>query len=222
MRAALVSAGTVAFRLASRVRGERAIHNRGRALTGRLTVSGGAGTGVRLLDEPASYDVLLRLSRSVGLPSRLPDILGLAVRMVDAHGPDAHQDLLLDSTLALPLLRHLPVPRFDHLGVTYGSLFSHDVGGRRLLVGARALPGSLTATTLDEVPPDVGLALLVATPYGPWQQVGVLRADGELPAPQGRRIRFSPVNFGGGLGPPKLLASWRVQAYPATHVGPDA
>ena len=99
MRAALVSAGTAAFRLASRVRGERAIHNRGRALTGRLTVSGGGATGVPLLDEPGSYDVLLRLSRSVGLPARLPDILGLAVRVLDAHGPGRHQDLLLDSTL---------------------------------------------------------------------------------------------------------------------------
>lgn len=221
MRAALVSAGTAAFRLASRVRGERAIHNRGRALTGRLTVSGG-GTGVPLLDEPGSYDVLLRFSRSVGLPARLPDILGLAVRVLDAHGPGRHQDLLMDSTLEPPLLRHVPLPRFDHLGVTYGSLFSHDVGGGRLLVGARALPGSPAATALDEVPEDVGLALLVATPYGPWRQVGVLRADGELPAPQGRRTRFSPVNSGGGLGPPKLLASWRAQAYPATHVGPDA
>jgi len=222
MRAALASVGTAAFRLASQVRGERAIHNRGRALTGRLTVSGGAATGVQLLDEPGSYDVVVRFSRSAGLPSRLPDILGLAVRVVDAHGPGAHQDLLLDSALEAPLARHLPLPRFDHLGVTYSSLLSHDVGGGRLMVGARALPGSPAATTLDEVPDDVGLALLVATPYGPWRQVGVLRADGELPAPHGRQLRFSPINSGGGLGPPKLLASWRAQAYPVTHVGPDA
>lgn len=222
MRAALVSAGTAAFRLASRLRGERAIHSRGRAMTGRLTVTGGSGTGVRLLDEPASYDVLLRFSRSVGLPAPLPDILGLAVRVVDAHGPGVHQDLLLDSALEPPLARHFPVLRFDHLGVTYSSLLSHDVGGGRLLVGARALPGSPSATTLDELPEDVGLALLVATPYGSWRQVGVLRADGELPAPLGRQIRFSPVNSGGGLGPPKLLAAWRASAYPATHLGPDA
>ena len=222
MRAALVSAGTAAFRLASRVRGQRAIHNRGRALTGQLTVSGGAATGVRLLDEPGSYDVLLRFSRSAGLPSRLPDVLGLAVRVVDAHGPGAHQDLLLDGAHEAPLLRHLPLPRYDHLGVTHSSLLSYDVGGGRLLVGARALPGSRAAMTLAEVPDDVGLALLVATPYGPWRQVGVLRGDGELPAPQGRQLRFSPVSSGGGLGPPKLFASWRAQAYPVTHVGPDA
>src|SRR5688500_3881258 len=60
----LLSLGTSAFRAASRVRGERAIHARGRTLTGRLSVTGGAGTGAPLLDAPGSYDVLVRVSRS--------------------------------------------------------------------------------------------------------------------------------------------------------------
>ena len=80
--------GTALFRLASRARGERAIHAKGRTLTGRLSVTGGVGTAAPLLDAPGSYDVLVRASRSVGLPGPLPDVLGLAVRVLDAHGPD--------------------------------------------------------------------------------------------------------------------------------------
>lgn len=215
----LVAAGTAAFRVASKVRGERAIHARGVTLVGRLTVTGGEGTGVPLLDAPASYDVRVRFSRSVGLPGPLPDVLGLAVRVLDAGGPGRDQDLLLDSTLEPALLRRLPVPMRDHLGALYSSLLAFDVHGSPLLVGARALEGS--ATSLGDLPVHVRLALLVATPHGPWRQVGVLRTTDVLPAPQGRQLRFSPATTGGGLVPPAFLG-WRARAYPATHLGRDA
>jgi hypothetical protein len=165
----LRSAGTAAFRLASRVRGERAIHARGRTLTGTLTVPGGAGAGVALLDAPGTYEVLLRVSRSAGLPLPLPDVLGLAVRVLDAHGPGEHQDLLLDSALPQPLLRRLPFPRRDHLGTLYCSLLPYDVAGTRQLLGARALHGS---ATLDHLPDELDLALLLATPHGGWRPWG--------------------------------------------------
>lgn len=210
----VVQAGTAAFRLASRLRGERAIHAKGRTLTGRLTVTGGAGTGAALLDQPGAYDVVVRLSRSVGLPDRLPDVLGLAVRVLDAHGPGAHQDLLLDSTRPEPLLRRLPWPAYDHLGVTYCSLLPYDVAGRRLLLGARGTGGS--ATTLHGLV-EVSLALLVATPHGPWRQVGALRTDAVLPAPQGREVRFSPAVTGGGLRPAGPFQAWRERAYPVSQ-----
>ncbi|MCW2613197.1 MAG: hypothetical protein JWN08_191 [Frankiales bacterium] len=209
-----VQAGTAVVRMASRLRGERAIHARGRALTGRLTVTGGAATGAPLLDEPASYDVVVRLSRSLGLPPRLPDVLGLAVRVLDAHGPGAHQDLLLDSTRAEPVLRRLPLPAHDHLRATHGSLVPYDVGGRRLLIGARGLAGSATRL------PDVTVAsfgLLVATAHGPWQQVGTVRTTAELPAPQGRALRFNPAVTGGGLRLAGPFHGWRQRAYPVSQ-----
>lgn len=217
----LAALATSVVRAASRVRGERAIHAKGTALAGRLTVSGEGSTGAPLLDEPASYDVVLRLSRSVGLADALPDVLGLAVRVLDAHGGGRHQDLLLVSTLPRPLLRMLPVPAYDVLGVTYGSLLPYAVGGRSLLLGARALtPGPVTR--LADLPGGLRFALLVATPHGPWQPVGELTTDGELPAPEGRRVRFNPWNTGGGLRPAGPLQSWRRSAYDAAHVGPDA
>lgn len=210
--------GTAAVRAASRVRGERVIHGRGRTLTGQLHVDGAVTTGAPLLDAAGRYDVLVRVSRSAGLPLPLPDVLGLAVRVLDAHGAGRHQDLLLDSALPQPVLRRLPLPRRDHLGALHCSLLPYDVAGRRVLLGARGADGS---ATLDRLPDAVELDLLVASPRGPWQRWGVVRTDGALPAPAGRQTRFNPWTTGGGIAPAGPLQSWRRRAYGASHVAPD-
>jgi hypothetical protein len=215
----LLSAGTTAWRLASAVRGERAVHAKGRALTGQLTVPGGAGTGARLLDEPGSYDVVVRLSRAIGLPDTLPDIAGLAVRVLDAYGEGRHQDLLLDSTLPQPLLRHLPWPQRHARGTLYSSLLPYDAAGRRVLLGARPAPGPDPSGPL---PGALGFELLLGTSYGPWQPWGLLQAERELPAPLGRQTRFDPWVTGGGLRPAGPLQELRRRAYAAAQVADDA
>ena len=220
MASPLVSAGTAVVRAASQVRGERVIHPRGRTLTGRLSVTGGLGTGARLIDAPGSYDVLVRFSRSAGLPEPLPDVLGLAVRVLDAHGPGAHQDLLLDSTRPEPVLRRFPWVGRDVLGQLYCSLLPYDVAGTSLLLGARPLAGQGSAG-LRDLPDEVGVELLVATPHGSWRPWGVLRTSGPLPAPGGRRTRFNPWTTGGGIRPAGPWQSWRRASYDASHVAPD-
>ena len=216
-----VDAGTAVVRLASRLRGERAVHARGRAFTGSVTLPGGAGTGARLLDEPGEYDAVVRFSRSAGLPPWLPDVYGLAVRLVDAHGPGRHQDLLLDSTQPAPLLRRLPWPRWDASSAVYGSLLPYDVGGRRMLVGAVPVPGTPPVRSLAALPDRLELALLLATAHGRWREVGRVRTSGELPAPEGRRLRFTPAMTGGGLRPAGPFQEWRNRSYPASHVADD-
>ena len=216
-----VDAGTAVVRLASRLRGERAIHARGRAFTGVVTLPGGLGTGARLLDEPGEHDAVVRFSRSAGLPPWLPDVYGLAVRLVDAHGPERHQDLLLDTTQPAPLLRRLPWPRWDASSAVYGSLLPYDVGGRRMLVGAVPVPGTPPARSLAALPERLELALLLATAHGPWREVGRVRTSGELPAPEGRRLRFTPGMTGGGLRPAGPFQEWRNRSYPASHVAAD-
>ena len=217
----LVDVGTAGIRLASRLRGERAIHARGRAFTGVATLPGGLGTGAPLLDRPGTYDAIVRASRSVGLPSWLPDVYGLAVRLVDAHGPGSPQDLLLDSTQPAPLLRRLPWPRWDATSALYSSLLPYAAGGRRLLLGARAVPGTPPARSLTALPDELELALLVASASGPWREVGRVRTTGVLPSPLGRRTRFTPANTGGGLVPAGPFQEWRTRSYPASHVAPD-
>ena len=216
----LLRLGTALFRSASRLRGERAIHARGRTLTARVQVTGSVRTGSPFLDQPAEHQALLRVSRSVGLPLPLPDVLGLAVRVLDAHSPGRHQDLLLDSTLEPALLRRLPWPARNHLRPLHGSLLPYDVAGRTLLLGARGLPGQ-PAATLDALPDRFELELLLATPHGRWERWAVLRTDGELPAPQGRQTRFNPWTTGGGLRPSGPWQQWRRRAYDASHVASD-
>ena len=197
---------TAAVRAGSELRGERVIHARGRTLSGRLSVPGSAGTGATLFDRPGEYDVLVRFSRGAGLPSPLPDVHGVAIRVPDVYGPGQHQDLLFSSTLGLPVLRWLPVP-VVHARL-YGTLLPYDVGGERRMLGVRHVG--------DE------LDLLIASRNGPWRPVASLTVGDEVPAPLGRKVRFNVGNTGGGIEPVGFVHELRRRAYAAARVGPDA
>jgi hypothetical protein len=72
------------------------LHPDGVVLVGRLERHGSTSpSGVAWLDEAGTDDVVVRLSRAVGLPEPLPDIHGLALRVPTGEGPG---DLLLAST----------------------------------------------------------------------------------------------------------------------------
>lgn len=72
------------------------LHPSGEVVSGTLDRHGSdAVSGVEWLDETGSDDVVVRLSRAVGLPESLPDIHGLALR-VPTSG--AHGDVLFAST----------------------------------------------------------------------------------------------------------------------------
>jgi hypothetical protein len=76
------------FQVLKAVRPVRPIHPKGVGLTGELTRTGNAGSpsGVEWLDAPGTDSVQARFSRSAGLPSRLPDVLGLALRLTPSDG----------------------------------------------------------------------------------------------------------------------------------------
>jgi hypothetical protein len=73
------------------------LHPRGNVVRGVLRRSGSEpAVGVAWLDEQGEDRVLVRRSRAVGLPSPVPDIHGLAIRVPVEGG--WHGDLLLAST----------------------------------------------------------------------------------------------------------------------------
>src|SRR5215217_6631521 len=76
------------FRVLKVARPVRPIHPKGVGLTGELARTGNAGSpsGVEWLDAPGTDSVQARFSRSAGLPSRLPDVLGLALRLTPSDG----------------------------------------------------------------------------------------------------------------------------------------
>jgi hypothetical protein len=160
-------------------------------------------SSVGWLDEPGEDAVLVRLSRSVGLPPPLPDVLGLAIRMTSPDG--AACDLLLSSAGRAPGARHLLRPATNPRRTSYTSLvpFTTPVGG--LLVGA--------------FPAESGFSLEVATYRGSWRRFAHLAVP-ELASenPEHPDVDFDPVLHPvPGLRQPEWLARLRAPAYAASR-----
>lgn len=215
---AVADLSAAVVRAASRVRGERIIHAKGRTFTAEVTLRG-ADLGVPLLDTPATHAAVVRLSRGAGLPDLLPDALGLALRLLDAHGPGQHQDLLLTTGARAKVLRHAIVPRRDLLQSTYTSLVPYRLAEHSLLVAA--LPdGSGSEASLQALRPEqLRFRLAIGTTRGGWTVIGSIAGTGVHD--DGRAVGFSPFVTGGGIQPGTALQELRRTAYPASRVGAD-
>lgn len=187
----------------------RALHPTGHAFRATLELPGGAGTGVALFDERAVHRGVVRLSRALGLPSPLPDARGLALRIPDLHGPGRHQDLLLTTSVDVPLLHHLPLPATGPRSQTYSSLLSYRVAGRDVLLGAQPVGGD-----------ECAFALALAPHRGRFRKLGLLRLGTPLPRDESAHLHFDPWNTGGGLEPtPHWLQRLRAPAYKGSQRG---
>ncbi len=115
------------------------------------------------------------------------------------HRPSGRPfDLLVSSSAAAPVLRHLPLPRRRFSG-TYSSIMSYRSGRRRLWFAALADPES----------PDLGrdlsqlsaavradtrrLLLAVASALGPWQLFGQVTLGDQLGAREDAELAYDPV-----------------------------
>nr|WP_246324167.1 phosphodiesterase [Petropleomorpha daqingensis] len=164
--------------------------------------TGHAPFGVPWLDEPARDDVVVRISRSAGLPAPLPDVFGLAVRI-----PDGPVDLLLWATPIGPVVRFVPVPRRD-AATAYTSIMGYrsDAGTLRLA----ALPDDGSARRFT---------MAAARGQGPWRPFGRL-VLGAAREPVDPGVRFDAVgNPPHGLVPDGPLARFRARAYAAARRG---
>jgi hypothetical protein len=181
------------------VRGGKAVHPHGVVHSARLVMDGSGPSGSALLGRPGEHRALIRFSRSLGLPRPLPDLFGISIRVPDAYGEGAHQDLLMVTSADMPLLHHvfLPVRRIDQR--PYSSSLPYRAGGERFLVGA--LP-------LDEH----RFQLAVAPLMGRFRPVADLRVEERLPDALDA-LRFNPWNTGGGLEPAGVLNGARDRAY---------
>ena len=187
-----------ALGVATAVRGERVFHPRGSSCRARLTVRGGAGSGARVLDEPATHDGVVRLSRGAGLPAPLPDVDGLALRLPGLGVDGAPLDLLVNSAW-----RFAFAP--SALAGTWSSILPYRTcTGRLVLLGARPDAG--------------GFDLLLAAPLGAWQPWARLTLGEPV---EGERLRFAPTVGADDLVPVALLRSLRAWSYDASQAGRD-
>jgi hypothetical protein len=193
------AAVAAALGLGTALRGARVFHPHGASHAVRVVVEGGQGWGSALLDRPATHEGLVRLSRGLGLPSPLPDVEGLALRLPGLGAGGAPLDLLVNSAW-----RFTFAPRA--LAPTWSSILAFRTGtGRRVLLGARPVEG--------------GFDLLAAAPLGRWARWGRL----ELGAPfDGEDLRFDPTLGADDLQPVPLFRTLRRWSYDASQAGRPA
>jgi hypothetical protein len=153
-------------------------HPRGTVLRGLLTRHGGAEpSGVPWLDEAGEDEVLVRLSRAVGLPRPLPDIFGLALRVPGARDGRPSDLLLATTGRAVPTRFLLTWHREGHQRV-FTSLLPYRSASGPVVLGARR--------TNDE-----HYELAWARPTGGWTVFGRLTL-GEEPGDD-EPVSFDPV-----------------------------
>jgi hypothetical protein len=210
-----------AFRLASSLRGDRAFHPDGVAFLGRWEPEGGpTGDGSRLLG-PAGAEALVRFSRGAGLPHGFPDVLGVAVKILDAHGDGSDQDLALASSLRGPFLRRLLVPQRDFSGTVFSSIAPYEVAGRRVVV-LGDVGGSAGDMPFDRLADAPSAPVDVRLRLSPGDVLGRVRVGARLPDELSRDLRFDPWNTGPDLEPVGWLNRLRQPTYAASQEGRDA
>ena len=187
------TAFATALGLGTAVRGARVFHPHGQARACRLHVTGGLGWGARVLDEPATHEGVVRLSRGVGLPEPLPDVEGFALRLPGQGSDGAPLDLLVNSAWRFAFVPSAVSP-------TWSAVLPHRTGtGRLVLLGARPEQG--------------GFALLAAAPLGGWRRWGRLVLGDPLPAEESEALRFAPTVGADDLRPVGLFRGLRARSY---------
>lgn len=183
-----------------RLRRPRPVHPRGLVLTGGLEwMPQRSPAGVDWIDRPHSEQpVLARLSRSIGLPPGLPDVLGLALRIGPREDNSAFGDLLLASTgLGVPS-RFLLSPHFTPAGARFGSIMPYRGSLGPVLIAARALMAPALPASPEEqakaLDGDVWvLQLMHASPASRWHPFATLTLSREGESSIDTDVRFDPV-----------------------------
>ncbi len=204
-----------AFGAVAWLRDDKALHPRGVLAGGALHRFGlGEATGVPFLDATGDDDVVVRFSRSVGLPDGWPDVWGLSLRVPLGAGRSG--DLLLAAAAGRFLFR----PSLGLSGrLTSVVPFSTPAGA---LVLSAALPPGITLATTEDVRARLGgaglsLDLSVAAPRGPWRRFATLDVTAPVGDPE---VPFDPVlNPLPGLDLPWPVDVLRRESYAAARFG---
>jgi len=197
------------IRLVQVFRRGRPVHPTGLSLVGSLDrLAGGAErSGIAWLDEPGTAVVHARLSRGLGLPEVLPDIVGLALRVSDRGGTC---DVLLASTGRSRLGRFLVLLRRRVDRAALGTLMPYKgPHGPILLIARTASPTAWLPASMDGFRRALGsdtwrLDLYWARPLGAWVRFAILELRLDLRLPE-NGTRHDPV-----LNPPRgaLTYDW--------------
>jgi hypothetical protein len=234
--AAAGPAVAAAFSALAALRRKRSLHPIGVGYQGVLQVPADAPArpGIPLFRAGAAHPALLRFSRGAGLPEPLPDALGVAIKLPDAHGPGADQDLLLTSSYDRPLFRRLLFPARSFLRGAFSTALPYDLGGERVVLllvpvhvrGGRSADGTGHGPSggamreLRAAAPDgLWFELRTATAFGRSRPLATVTIDAPLAADQTKTLHFNPWTTGPGIRPSGWLNLLRDAAYRASQRG---
>lgn len=199
--------GTV-FGAVARLRDSKPLHPRGTVFDATVRRTGSPEPwGSEWLDDAGEDHGLVRSSRAAGLPSPLPDVLGLALTFTGVDG-DRH-DLLLATTGLLPGARFVLLPRRDPQVAAYGSLLPYRAPRGLVLISATPSADDGARSRFQ---------LRAAAPGGSWQAFATLELTARTDREANQPIRFDPVHYVlPGLDWPPALARLREPAYSAAR-----
>ena len=211
----------------SAIRGARIFHPNGVAYRGTFEVpEHGGSSGVPLFDQPGRHEATIRFSRGAGLPQPLPDLLGLALRIEDAHGRARPQDFLLITSRDAPIVHHALLPARSFFGGSYSSILAYRIGSAVRLVGAipTIAPDGAGRHDMEELVEradagEVSFHLALAPLLGRWRRIGELRVEERLSDTVAEELRYNPWNAGGGIVPVGPFQGLRRPAYAGSQRG---
>jgi hypothetical protein len=198
-------AAATVFGVLSRVRGKRIFHPRGRAYYGTLRFTAEPATlpSCQLFSRQQPLPLIVRLSRGIGFPAPIPDVLGIAVRITDAYGAGKPQDFLFCSAGLNPVTRRLFIPAINYYDRPYCTVLSYRISQQPWLLAL--------------IPREPVFHLAIATPMGAWRTIGELALGDELSAAQTESLRFNPWNTGADIQPAGFLQRLRKNSYRASQ-----
>jgi hypothetical protein len=185
------------FGLLQRIRHPRPIHPHGVALEGTVRFLTGSTTGLPVLDSPPAAEITVsaRVSRSLGVPSPLPDVIGLAVRLAV---PTGAADVLFASTgFGVPSRFWLAAQRSPSRA-RFTTFFPYRSAGGPVLLAARTIEPEDLPTGLPELAAALErttwrLRLYSATITGRWHPFAVLELGRAAGSPVDTPDHYDPV-----------------------------
>jgi len=210
------------FGAASYARRKRSLHPDGAAFEAFLSIDPPRPIGARLLDRPDESRCVVRLSRAVGLPERVRDILGLAIRVLDAGGR-TRQDLLFSTVAGDGRLgRHVLAPAGSFAEQPLSTILPYRTAGARVTLLARgAGPPPAAVRTLESAAEAFAAGelrfVVLVTDGRHVTGFGHLCGGPRLPAEESEALRFNPYHAEADLQPTGLLNAARRRAYAASQ-----
>jgi hypothetical protein len=222
-----------AFTGLARLRAARAFHPVGALFAGRVVLDGPGSPTVGVLGAGV-HPALVRISKGAGTPGRLPDLLGLAVRLTDL--PDGPVDLLHTTVGRHRCTGALLAPATGWCTRPFSTLLPYRADGERVTLAlwprdpdrARGAAPQVAREAVRQEP--LEFAVMEKRARMPWTAIGRLLLD--LPMPDGAAddgpggtdpVTFDPVvHTHPRLRPVRALAAVRAAAYAGSRRGRGA